>query len=101
MGKSSYRTGGTRGGRDQFSWEDVKDDKDRSNYLGHSIHTPSVDAMAMWKKLALSKQMARPISLLRISSEEEKRQAREEAEEDMMRARLGLPPMRRQAKARL
>jgi hypothetical protein len=24
---TSYRTGGTRGGRDQFKWEDVKSDK--------------------------------------------------------------------------
>ena len=26
--------GGVRGGRDQFNWEDVKEDKDRENYLG-------------------------------------------------------------------
>lgn len=26
--------GGTRGGQDQFSWDDVKVDKDRENYLG-------------------------------------------------------------------
>lgn len=26
--------GGTRGGQDQFEWEDVKVDKDRENYLG-------------------------------------------------------------------
>lgn len=34
---SEGRKGGTRGGRDQFSWEDVKVDKHRENYLGHSI----------------------------------------------------------------
>ena len=27
--------GGVRGGRDQFNWEDVKEDKDRENYLGN------------------------------------------------------------------
>ena len=30
--------GGNRGGKDQFKWEDVKEDKDRENYLGkHSV----------------------------------------------------------------
>eukprot|EP00210_Caulerpa_lentillifera_P000830 g803.t1 len=28
---------GSRGGRDQFSWESVKGDKDREFYLGHSV----------------------------------------------------------------
>lgn len=32
--------GGTRGGRDQFQWEDVKSDKDREYYLGHSLMAP-------------------------------------------------------------
>ena len=29
--------GGTRGGQDQFDWEDVKVDKHRENYLGKEI----------------------------------------------------------------
>ena len=29
--------GGTRGGKDQFKWDDVKLDKHRENYLGHSL----------------------------------------------------------------
>jgi len=29
--------GGTRGGRGEFSWENVKSDKDREYYLGHSV----------------------------------------------------------------
>ena len=29
--------GGARGGRDQFNWDDVKNDKDRFNYLGNSL----------------------------------------------------------------
>lgn len=28
---------GARGGRDQFNWENVKSDKDREFYLGHSV----------------------------------------------------------------
>ena len=33
--------GGVRGGKDQFNWEDVKNDKDRENYLGHSLKVSS------------------------------------------------------------
>lgn len=33
-GPTRYREGGTRGGRDQFSWDAVKDDKFRDYYLG-------------------------------------------------------------------
>ena len=36
-GSKNAIRGGTRGGRDQFKWEDVKSDKDRQNYLGHSV----------------------------------------------------------------
>lgn len=32
--------GGTRGGKDQFKWDDVKSDKDRECYLGHSVMAP-------------------------------------------------------------
>lgn len=32
--------GGTRGGKDQFNWEDVKEDKQAQNYLGHSVKAP-------------------------------------------------------------
>ena len=38
--------GGTRGGRDQFSWDDVKADKDRQNFLGHSIKA----AVGRWQE---------------------------------------------------
>lgn len=37
---------GTRGGKDQFSWEDVKNDKHRENYLGHSLMAP----VGRWQK---------------------------------------------------
>ena len=29
--------GGNRGGKDQFNWDNVKGDKDREFYLGHSV----------------------------------------------------------------
>lgn len=37
MGDRPRRVGGTRGGRDQFSWEDVKKDQHRQNYIGASM----------------------------------------------------------------
>lgn len=38
--------GGVRGGKDQFTWESVKSDKDRECYLGHSIKAP----VGRWQK---------------------------------------------------
>ncbi|KAJ3356945.1 hypothetical protein GGF32_001258 [Allomyces javanicus] len=38
--------GGNRGGRDRFSWEEVKNDKHRENYLGHSVMAP----VGRWQK---------------------------------------------------
>jgi hypothetical protein len=36
----------TRGGQGDFKWSDVADDKDRENYLGHSILAP----VGRWQK---------------------------------------------------
>lgn len=38
--------GGTRGGKDQFNWKDVKTDRDRECYLGHSTMAP----VGRWQK---------------------------------------------------
>ncbi|KAJ7391802.1 hypothetical protein OS493_016090 [Desmophyllum pertusum] len=38
--------GGNRGGQDQFDWEDVKSDKHRESYLGHSVKAP----VGRWQK---------------------------------------------------
>lgn len=43
---STIRKSGSRGGRDAFSWDDVKNDKDRENYLGHSLLAP----VGRWQK---------------------------------------------------
>eukprot|EP00038_Savillea_parva_P030173 m.76035 g.76035 ORF g.76035 m.76035 type:complete len:402 (+) comp9035_c0_seq2:81-1286(+) len=40
------RSGGTRGGQDQFKWTDVKTDKHRENYLGASLYA----AHGRWQK---------------------------------------------------
>lgn len=44
--KKEYRAGGTRGGQDQFKWEDVKTDKYREYYLGNSVNAPA----GRWQK---------------------------------------------------
>ncbi|CAH1258464.1 C1orf35 [Branchiostoma lanceolatum] len=38
--------GGNRGGADQFTWDEVKADKHRENYLGHSVMAP----VGRWQK---------------------------------------------------
>ncbi|TNN67526.1 Multiple myeloma tumor-associated protein 2 [Liparis tanakae] len=40
------RSGGVRGGQDQFNWDDVKLDKHRENYLGNSLMAP----VGRWQK---------------------------------------------------
>lgn len=42
----SSRSGGSRGGQDQFNWNDVKVDKHRENYLGNSLMAP----VGRWQK---------------------------------------------------
>ncbi|KAF9675010.1 hypothetical protein SADUNF_Sadunf10G0187100 [Salix dunnii] len=84
--------GGVRGGRDQFSWDDVKADKHRENYLGHSIKAP----VGRWqkgkdlhwyvrdKKSGSSNEDALKEEIKRIKDEEEQ----------SMREALGLAPKR-------
>ncbi|KAM9789981.1 multiple myeloma tumor-associated protein 2 [Neosynchiropus ocellatus] len=42
----SSRSGGVRGGQGQFTWDDVKVDKHRENYLGNSLMAP----VGRWQK---------------------------------------------------
>ena len=40
MGFKEQIREGSRGGHDQFSWDKIKSDKYRQNYLGNSINVP-------------------------------------------------------------
>ncbi|KAJ3681552.1 hypothetical protein LUZ60_016041 [Juncus effusus] len=83
--------GGVRGGRDQFKWDDVKTDKDRENYLGHSVKAP----VGRWQKgkdlfwYAKDNKSKNSDDVLK----EEIRRVKEE-EEQAMREALGLAPKR-------
>ncbi|XP_034705401.1 multiple myeloma tumor-associated protein 2 homolog [Vitis riparia] len=84
--------GGVRGGRDQFKWDDVKVDKHRENYLGHSIKAP----VGRWQKGKDLHWYARDkkseSSDMEAAKEEIKRI--KEQEEQAMREALGLAPKR-------
>ncbi|EME29284.1 putative DNA helicase required for mitotic chromosome segregation CHL1 [Galdieria sulphuraria] len=77
---------GNRGGRDQFSWEKVKEDKYRENYLGHSLHAP----VGLSSKKKDSQWFIKPPKRQNGGNEELKKIQRQEA--IMMRASLqGIP----------
>jgi hypothetical protein len=54
--------GGNRGGKDQFNWEDVKEDKNNQSYLGHSVKAP----VGRWQN-GVSHLMCKPTSQKTLS----------------------------------
>jgi hypothetical protein len=54
FGKTGYRDGGNRGGHDRFRWDQVKEDKHRENYLGHSLKVRSPVCLYFSLSLSLS-----------------------------------------------
>ncbi|KAL5735193.1 hypothetical protein ACOSP7_033054 [Xanthoceras sorbifolium] len=83
--------GGVRGGRDQFSWEDVKADKHRENFLGHSIKAP----VGRWQKgKDLHWYTRDKKSQSSDDALKDEIQRIKEEEEQAMREALGLAPKR-------
>lgn len=78
------------GGRAEFKWEDVKNDAQRENYLGHSLMAP----VGRWQQnkdlswYAKGDTESKEAEAARIK--EEKRKLKE-AEQDAMLAAMGLP----------
>ncbi|WCJ19106.1 hypothetical protein M5689_001411 [Euphorbia peplus] len=84
--------GGVRGGRDQFSWDDVKVDKHRENYLGHSLKAP-VGRWQKGKDLHWYVRDKKSEGSHNDALREEIQRVKEE-EEQAMREALGLAPKR-------
>uniref|UniRef100_A0A6N2M440 Multiple myeloma tumor-associated protein 2-like N-terminal domain-containing protein n=1 Tax=Salix viminalis TaxID=40686 RepID=A0A6N2M440_SALVM len=84
--------GGVRGGRDQFSWDDVKQDKHRENYLGHSIKAP-VGRWQKGKDLHWYVRDQKSGGSNEDALKEEIKRIKDE-EEQSMREALGLAPKR-------
>ncbi|EGO00478.1 hypothetical protein SERLA73DRAFT_181088 [Serpula lacrymans var. lacrymans S7.3] len=79
--------GGTRGGQAEFKWSDVSADKDRENYLGHSINAPT----GRWQKNKDIHWYNREAKQTDAERDEEIRKIKE-AEAEALSAALGFAP---------
>ncbi|XP_012731825.1 multiple myeloma tumor-associated protein 2 [Fundulus heteroclitus] len=88
----SSRSGGLRGGQDQFNWDDVKVDKHRENYLGNSLMAP----VGRWQKGKDLTWYAKDKKTGKALSKEEELAAVKAAEEEALMAALGHKIIKRQ-----
>ncbi|KAJ3801828.1 kinase phosphorylation protein-domain-containing protein, partial [Lentinula aff. detonsa] len=79
--------GGTRGGQAEFKWTDVSADKDRENYLGHSINAPT----GRWQKNKDVHWYSRDSNDSELQRQEEIKKIKE-AEADALAVALGFTP---------
>ncbi|KAF8528388.1 kinase phosphorylation protein-domain-containing protein [Hysterangium stoloniferum] len=79
--------GGTRGGQGEFKWSDVSADKDRENYLGHSINAPT----GRWQKNKDVHWYNRDMNAGEAERQEEIRKIKE-AEAEALSVALGFKP---------
>ncbi|KAF8248791.1 hypothetical protein K440DRAFT_483849, partial [Wilcoxina mikolae CBS 423.85] len=88
---SGLRKGDTsRGGRAEFSWDAVKEDKDRENYLGHSLMAP----VGRWQRGKDLTWYSKANSSSQMTAEEQRKEEIrrvKEAEQDALAAALGYP----------